>query len=289
MHKIGYFIIRLVSLLPLSVLYAFSNILYVVLKYLIRYRKEVILQNLRSAFPEFSNQKISKIAKKFYWNLSNYMVETIKCISIDYDTLSQYTEYEEINIFETYKKEGKNVMVLIGHLFNWEWFLSLTLQLPQTHSYAVFKPVRNVFFNETILDIRSRFGTINIPLYQAAKEIMRIPNDGDHVFLILGDQSPRIDQIYYSLPFLNQETAAYHGFDKMAKKRNMGVVYGHIIKTGRGRYKTTFIPIKPTEDTFAENEIASQFFTLLEENIRQQPDNWLWSHKRWKHKKGIHF
>lgn len=289
MHKIGYFVIKWASLLPLLTLYIFSDVLYFLLRHLIRYRKEIIRQNLKSAFPDLSDQEIKLISKKFYRNLSDYIIETIKSVSMDYDKLKRRMEYEGIEFFQAYKKEGKNVMILIGHIFNWEWFLSLGPQLPQENSYAVFKTVRSDFFNKRILEIRSRFDTINIPMGQAAREIMQIPNDGQHAFLVLGDQSPRIDQIYYSLPFFQQETAVYQGFDKIAKRKNMGVLYGRVIKTGRGRYKISFIPIKPSGEVFSEHEIVKRFFALLEENIRQQPDNWLWSHKRWKHKKGIHF
>ncbi|XOD66890.1 MAG: lysophospholipid acyltransferase family protein [Flavobacteriales bacterium Tduv] len=289
MRKIGYFVIKWTSLLPLPTLYIFSDILFFLLRHLIRYRKKVVCQNLKNAFPDLSDQEINIISKRFYRNLSDYIVETIKSFSIHYDSLKRRTEYEGMEFFEGYKKEGKNVMILIGHIFNWEWFFSLGPKLPQAHSYAVFKPVRNAFFNERILEIRSRFDAINIPMEQAAREIMRIPNDGQHAFLVLGDQSPRIDQIYYNLLFFQQDTAVYQGFDKIAKKKNMGVLYGYVIKTGRGQYKISFVPIKPSGKFFGEHEIVKRFFSLLEENIREQPDNWLWSHKRWKHKKGVHF
>lgn len=274
---------------PLGLLYWLSDLLAFILKYIVRYRRTIIRKNLRKALPEFSEEKIQSVQRLFYRNLSDYIFETLSCLRLSREALQKRVEYEDIELFEKYHSEKKNVFLLIGHLFNWEWLISLGPKLPQKKTYAIYKPINTSFIDQLMNTVRGRFGAINLTLAQSARRLIEIPNDGGHVFLVLGDQSPQKHKIHYSLPFLNQETAAYNGFDKIARRKDMGIVYGHILRKKRGHYVIRFLPIEPQGKKFRENEIAEKFFALLESNILEQPDNWLWSHRRWKHQKGIDF
>lgn len=270
-------------------LYILSDMVFLILMYVVRYRKNIIQENLQKAFPDFSKEKIRSIRGLFYRNLSDYLFETLSYAYLPAEQLQKRIEYKGLELLEKHHSEKKNVFLLVGHLFNWECFISLIPKLPQKKTYAIYKPIGASCINKLMNSIRSRFGTTNLSIAQSARAIMQLPNNGEHIFLILGDQSPQKNKIYYSLSFLNQQTAAYNGFDKMARKKDIRIVYGQITKVERGRYSIHFLPIKAQEEKFRENEIAEKFFALLESNIENQPDNWLWSHRRWKHKKGIDF
>ncbi|WP_241518488.1 lysophospholipid acyltransferase family protein [Bacteroidetes bacterium endosymbiont of Geopemphigus sp.] len=274
---------------PFGLLYRLSDLLAFILNYIVRYRKAIIRGNMRKSLPKFSEEKIRCVQRLFYRNLSDYIFETLSCLRLNFETLQKRVEYEGIEFFEKYHSEKKNVFLLIGHLFNWEWLISLGPKLPQKQTYAIYKPINTSLINQLMNTIRGRFGTINLPLAQSVRSLMQLPNDGEHVFLVLGDQSPQKRKIRYSLPFLNQETGVYNGFDKIARKKNMRILYGNILRKKRGHYIIRFVPIEAQGKKFRENEIAEKFFALLEVNILEQPDNWLWSHRRWKHQKGIDF
>lgn len=286
MNTILYFIIYQISRLPLSVLYVFSDILYFLLCTVIGYRRGVIRANLRHAFPEKSEQDIIQINKDFYHYFTDYLVETLKAFSISQEELDQRHTFSNIEVFDQIKAEGKNAMMMNGHVFNWEWYISLEKHLPFEHTAAVYHKVKNPFWNEKINQIRGRFGTIPLDMKDVLRFMMKAPNDGSYVYLFVADQSPKKSAVHYWIKFLNQDTPAFNGFEKIAIRKKMGVVYCETKKIKRGYYHTTFKRMIPKNGVnFEEDEIVTRFFDHLTETIHQNPANWLWSHKRWKYKK----
>ena len=289
MNRLFYFLLYAISLLPLSILYGFSWIVYILLNYVIGYRKKVIVENLKNSFPEKSDHEIKSIKKKFYKNFADSLVETLKSFSITHEELNKRHTYSNLHLFEECKKEQKDIILMAGHIFNWEWFVGLAPNLSTENTVAVYHKVKNDFWNERINQIRGKFGTIPLDMKSTARYILNTPNNGEHAYLFVADQSPKKSAIHYSLQFLNQETPVFIGFDKISIKKDMAVIYCRTVKLKRGYYHTTFERILPEGVDFEPMEIVHKFFHLLEETIIENPDNWLWSHKRWKYKKGIDY
>lgn len=289
MNRIFYFLLYAVSLLPLSILYGFSWILYIILNYIIGYRKKVITKNLVNSFPEKSKSEILLIRKKFYKNFSEYLVETLKGFSITEKELNKRHTYSNLHLFEEYQKKQKDILLMAGHVFNWEWFVGLGPNVETEFTVAVYHKVKSDFWNQRINQIRSKFGTIPLDMKKTARYMMGTPNQGERAYLFVADQSPKKSAIHYSLQFLNQETPVFIGFDRIAIKKNMAVIYCKTTKIKKGYYHTSFEEILPDGDHFENFEVVHKFFDKLEKTIIENPDNWLWSHKRWKFKKGIHF
>lgn len=289
MNRIFYAFLYALSLLPFSVLYVFSWFLYVLLNYFIGYRRKTITQNLENSFPEKSKSEIKSIRKKFYKNFADYLVETLKSFSISQNELNKRHTYSNLHIFKECKDEQKDIILMAGHIFNWEWFVGLGPNVPTEKTVAVYHKVRNNFWNERINQIRGKFGTIPLEMKNTARYMMSTPNNGEHAYLFVADQSPKKSAIHHSLRFLNQDTPVFIGFDKMAIKKEMAVIFCKMVKIKQGHYHTTFERILPEGKNYEPMEIVDKFFENLEETIRKNPDNWLWSHKRWKYKKGIDY
>lgn len=282
MNRIFYSIIYVLSLLPLRVLYGFSGFLYFLMNYVFRYRKDVIQRNLQSSFPGKSEDEIKKIHKKFNRNLTDYIAEMLKSFSITQKELDKRHTYSNLEVFDECKAENKNVVLITGHVFNWEWFLGLVNKLPTKYTYALYHSTRNSFWDGVTSGIRSKFGTTPLNMYHAVRQMMKTENNGEHTYLFVADQSPKKAQIKYNLTFLNQETPVYTGFDKITVRKDMAVVFCKTVKQKQGYYHTSFERILPDAEKFREFEVVEKFFSKLEKQIRENPDNWLWSHKRWK-------
>lgn len=289
LNTIFYGLLYGISLFPLKILYAFSWLLYVILYYIVRYRQSVILGNLKNSFPEKSVKEIKSIQKKFYKNFADYLVETLKSFSITQEELDKRHTYSNLEVFADCKNEGKDVMMMTGHVFNWEWFIGTRKHLQTENTIAIYHHIYNQFWNDKINAMRSKFGTVSLEMKKTARFMLAQPTDGNATYLFIADQSPKRDHIHYDVVFLNQITPVFSAFDKLATKLNMAVVYCHTVKTKQGYYHTSFERIRPDGENFKSMEIVEKFFKKLENTIQQNPDNWLWSHKRWKYKKGIDY
>ncbi|MCB9202487.1 MAG: lysophospholipid acyltransferase family protein [Flavobacteriales bacterium] len=286
MNKIYHAILIFFSKLPFGILYLIADFFFTLNYYFIGYRRGTIKSNLRASFPKKSKKELAKIQRDFYKNFADYIVETIKLFSLSKEQLAKVHTFSNEQVLYESKKNKKNVILLAGHFFNWEYHIGTGNILPQKNKYAIFQKVNNPFWNKKINELRSRFGTIPVEFYDVGKHIMRIPQDGENIYLFIADQSPYRAHIHHELEFLNQETPVFIGYDKVARRKDFDVIYMKTTKLKRNHYHTEFIKINPNAEKFEEYEIVDKFFSLLEENIQQQPALWLWSHKRWKYKKG---
>lgn len=289
MNQIFYAIIYSFSLLPFWILYKFSWLLYIMLNYVIGYRRKIIYTNLKNSFPDKSQSEIKQIQKQFYKNFADYLVETLKSFSISQKELDQRHTYSNLEVFDQCKQEEKEVMLMAGHVFNWEWFIGLVEHLRTKDTLALYHKVKNEFWNQQVNLIRSKYGTRPLNMKSAARYMLSQNMDGDRTYLFVADQSPKKVAIHHSINFLHQDTPVFIGFDKIAIKRNMAVVFCKTVKLKQGYYHTTFERIYPDQDKFVPLEVVHKFFDKLETTIHENPDNWLWSHKRWKFKKGIDY
>ena len=281
--KVLLFILKLISRLPLKVLYIFSDLIFVASYYLAGYRKNVVFENLKKSFPEKSHEQIKKIQKAFFRNFSDYIVETLKAMTISETELRVRMQHINQHVFHEAKEEGKNVILLAGHVFNWEWITALAAVIPQEKCYGVYRKIRNKFWEEQIIKIRNKSGNYSLEAKDVMRQMLRNPNDGNSVYLFIADQSPKQAHVDTGTVFLNQETPVFTGYDKIATRMNLAFVYCEMKKVKRGFYQVNYYRIYPDGEKFEPFEIVRKFHIYLENTIRKRPDNYLWSHRRWKY------
>jgi len=281
--KILYFI----SKLPLKVLYIFSDVMFFLNYYLVGYRKKVITQNLRNSFPEKTEEEIRAIRKKFYLNFSDYLVETIKSFSISETESRVRMQHINQEVFHEAKAEGKNVIMLAGHVFNWEWINALARIIPQKHCHPVYRKVNSDFWENQMKVVRNKFGNEALEANEVIMNIFRSKSDGESAYMFVADQTPHVANVNYGLEFLHQRTPAFIGYDKLATRMDLAFIYCEMKKVKRGYYQVNYHRIYPEGEKFAEHEVVRKFHQLLENTLNKHPDNYLWSHRKWKYQDSI--
>ncbi|MDQ0781989.1 lysophospholipid acyltransferase family protein [Chryseobacterium sp. W4I1] len=281
--KILYFI----SKLPLKVLYIFSDVIFFLNYFLVGYRKKVITQNLKNSFPEKSDEEIRIIRKKFYLNFSDYLVETIKSFSISETESRVRMQHINQEVFHDAKAEGKNIIMLAGHVFNWEWMNAFAKIIPQKHCHPVYRKVNNDFWENQMKIVRNKFGNEALEANEVIMNIFRSKNDGESAYMFVADQTPHVAHVNYGLEFLNQKTPAFIGYDKLATRMDLAFIYCEMKKVKRGYYQVNYHRIYPDGEKFTEHEVVRKFHKLLENTLHKHPDNYLWSHRKWKYQDSI--
>lgn len=281
--KILYFI----SKLPLRILYIFSDVMFFLNYYLVGYRKAVITQNLRNSFPEKSEEEIRKIRKAFYRNFSDYLVETIKSFSISETESRVRMQHINQDVFHDIQKEGKNIILLAGHVFNWEWINALARIVPQKHCHPVYRKVNSDFWENQMKKVRNKFGNEALEANEVILNIFRNKNDGDSIYMFVADQTPHSSHVNYGLEFLNQRTPVFIGYDKLATRMDLAFIYCEMKKVKRGYYQVNYYRIYPDNEKFVEHEVVKKFHKMLENTLQKHPDNYLWSHRKWKYQDSI--
>ncbi|SFA87506.1 lysophospholipid acyltransferase family protein [Algoriphagus aquimarinus] len=276
------FAIRLISRLPLSILYLLSDILYLVARFGIKYRKEVIDENLKFAFPEKSDAECKSIRNKFYRNFTDSFAETIKLLTISEQEFEKRFQLVNTDFLEEAASSGTSVLLVSGHLFNWEMGVIGINQAIQTPVETVYLKVNNPFFNNLINTIRTHFGGI-VTEKRCFRRTMLTLAKSPRVVLLGSDQRPPSSEKRYKRDFLNRPAVFFEGAEFLSKKMNLHIIYGKMTKIKRGHYRYEMIKLaEPPFDKHLEHSITDKFCEMLEDNIRLQPDLYLWSHKRWK-------
>ncbi|WP_262147933.1 lysophospholipid acyltransferase family protein [Chryseobacterium foetidum] len=280
-------ILYLISKLPLKILYVFSDIIFFLNYIFIGYRKKVITENLTRSFPDKSREEIAEIRKKFYLNFSDYLAETVKSFSISENESRVRMQHINQNIFHEAKAEGKNIILLAGHVFNWEWMNALARLTPQKNSHPVYRRVNSSFWEDQMKKVRNKFGNEAIEAKEVILNIFRNKNDGESIYMFVADQTPHVSHVNYGLNFLNQRTPAFIGYDKLATRMDLVFIYCEMKKVKRGYYQVNYHRIYPDGEKFTENEVVRKFHKHLENTINKYPDNYLWSHRKWKYQDSI--
>jgi Kdo2-lipid IVA lauroyltransferase/acyltransferase len=289
MEAVGYYIFLvfnwIITLLPLSVLYIFSDLLYFIFYHFPGYRKNVVSSNLRNAFPYKTDSERGEIERKFYRHLADLFIETLKLKHMSKKELSRRCVYENPELLDRIKRDGKDTVAVLGHYNNWE-FLSLLPQFVDYTCLTIYKPLKNQYFDNFLKKSRSKFGMILAPMSMIVREILeRRKNKERTVTYFLSDQTPAKGDIHYWTTFLNQDTPVYLGAEKIALKYNMAVVFINMRKVKRGCYKVKFDLLFDSTAGLRENQVTEAHVKHLEEIIKENPEYWIWSHRRWKHKR----
>lgn len=292
MKRIGYYLFIVESWLlgyaPKFILYGISDILFFVLYYVMKYRKKVVFKNLKNAFPEKSEKEIKKIALKFYHHLSDVLVENVALIKMSKKRIQKLIQYEETTLGEELLKKNKNIIGVAGHYGNWEVYFTLPQVIPHT-VLGVYKPLNNKFFDKEFYKMRSKFDAVPIPMSDSFKLAIDYYRNNKPFFLgLVADQRPPKRGGHYWTKFLNQETAIFLGPEKIARKLNTTVVFIYHEKIKRGKYVIKFETLFENAADTKDYEITETHLRFLEKQINENPEYWLWSHNRWKHKRKPH-
>ncbi|MFM1876223.1 MAG: hypothetical protein RL266_1960 [Bacteroidota bacterium] len=266
----------------MKVLYGLSSVMYLIVSKLIRYRHKVILENLRNSFPSSTLGEINAMRSSFYRYFCDMLVESVKSLSISETELKERLEFVNTDVFRKHFENRQSVVVLMGHWGNWEW-AGLRFALEPLHSLAVvYKPPKNAQADKLARTMRSRFGSTVIPMKAVLKSMLANQNAVTATTFI-ADQVPSYGSAH-RLTFLHQDTRVFLGAAKIAHKLNYPVIYAGVKRVSRGRYKIHLSEIEAAPRGSSPEKITERFFQLLEADIRTEPETWLWSHKRWKHK-----
>ncbi len=281
MYYLIYGLLYLVSLLPFWILYGISDFAYFIVYRLIGYRKKVVMENLALAFPGKTLEERKVIAKKFYKNFTDNFIEVIKLLSISENELKKrfIVDYEQINSFYA---SGRNVQFHLGHFFNWEYANLSLFENPLYTVLTVYKPLSNKNINRLFMKLRSRFGARLISARKFLRDFMPYSKQ-KYLLVFVADQNLGAIRKGYWLPFFGKLTPFVTGPEKSAKLNNSLAYYVYFSKVKRGVYQVKFILITDDARSMKEGDITKKLISLLEENIRENPENYLWSHRRWKH------
>ncbi|MBS9774481.1 MAG: lysophospholipid acyltransferase family protein [Tenacibaculum sp.] len=279
-----YPLIWVLSRLPMRILYLISNFLFVLVYYVVGYRKKVVISNIKTVFPEKNEKEVKLIAKKFFQHFTDLIVESVKFFSISEKEIKKRYTYKNINVINDLAEKGKSIMLMGGHYNNWEWSLGLPLHA-KISCYGTYKKIQNPYFEKVLADSRSRFGYDGVITSLFIKNIeKRSKEDVQSLYFMLGDQSPQLKKTRYWSNFLNQFVPVFVGGEFLAKKHNLSVVNMNVTKVKRGYYEVDFKLITDEPSSYKDYEITEEYLRLTEEYVYKNPEYYLWSHRRFKHK-----
>ncbi len=271
-------------LTPFWLLYILSDLMYFLIYHVFRYRRNVVEQNLKRAFPQKSDKEIKKLSKKFFLHLSDITLESVKGMTISEKKLQKRYIIKNTEIANKYFLENKSVICLTSHYGNWEYGILATDRAIKHQAVALYLPLTNKYSERYGLKRRRRFG-MKMVAVQETKTIFNSKTLSPVAIIMAADQSPSNIERAIWTKFLNIETACLHGPEAYAKKINLPLLYLKISKPKRGYYTLEFEELVKNPEDCKPNEITKIYFNRLEKDILEQPEYWLWSHRRWKHKK----
>lgn len=289
MGAIGYYLLYglnwMMTLLPLRVLYLTSDIMFLFVYYFPGYRRKVVATNLRNAFPEKTEKELIRIEKKYYHHLCDLIVETLKLTHMSNAQLSRRMVFTNTELLDRLYDEDRDAVVVMGHCGNWEWLVIMPLY-SKLRNVGIYKPLENKYFDRFMHNLRSRNDGEPIAMSNVIREIIKNrKNNIRALYAFTTDQRPPKGEIRYWTNFLNQDTPVYLGAEKIAAKYDMAVIFLDFQKVRRGYYKLTAELMFEHATGLPEHLITETHVKRLEEIIRERPEFWLWSHRRWKHKR----
>ncbi len=276
------------AILPLNVLFVFSDILYYVVYYLVRYRRQITRKNLENAFPHNTHKEIIRKEKQFYQHFCDYFFETIKMLHISDAEMKRRMKFRNNDQLQQWMGDNRSCILMLGHYGNWEWVTSIMLWMPadRMNIGQIYRPLKDKTMDAFFLNLRKRFHSIGIAKNDTLRTIVRMKRENKQMLLgFMSDQKPSRNGIHYWTTFLNQETPVLTGVERIAKQTGFVVCYLDVVQTKRGYYEGEIKLITGHPEMTAEFEITEQYIRAMEQTILRNPVYWLWTHNRWKHKK----
>lgn len=279
-----YPILWCISILPFRLLYVFSDGVFVLLYYVFRYRRRTVKENLNLVFPKKSETEIKMITKKFYHYLCDMILESVKSMTISEKEMRKRFAFSNLEVLKDLEQKERSIILMCAHYGSWEWIFILQRYLDHK-GYAVYKQLSNKYFDRLIKRIRARYNSYlittkeTIPVLQNAKDNGQLTING-----FVSDQSPKRDKAFHWNEFMGIKVPCHTGAEMIGKKLDMSIVFFGVKRLKRGYYETTFKTLAEYPKDYKDYEITDAFIKLVEQQISEAPQYYLWTHKRWKHR-----
>ncbi|MEI6865434.1 lysophospholipid acyltransferase family protein [Flavicella sp.] len=279
-----YPILWLFSKLPFFILHRISDIVFLFLYYIFNYRKEIVLNNLKLAFPKKNKRELLSIRRKFFRHFTDIFIEMTKSFTISEKEISKRYKYKNPEIFEEIEKLGKSVIIMGSHYANWEWIVNLS-SITNLNCIGVYKKISNPYFDKALRENRERFGGHFIETRNTVKKmVLNKQNNTPSIYGLLSDQSPTLRRTQYWRDFLNVKVPIHTGAELLAKKYDFLILHMTVNRVKRSYYEVDFEILAKNPRDFKDFEITDGFIKRTEKQIKEKPQYYFWTHKRFKHK-----
>ncbi len=272
------------SRLPMKLLYVFSDFFFIIVYYLIGYRKDVVYKNLKLAFPEKSDTELKTLTKKNIKHFCDFIVESIKAFSLSEKEAAKRYKFTNPELLNTIAKKKENIILTGCHHNNWEWSVSMPL-ISEVQIFGTYKEIKNQYFNDLMKKSRTKFGLIASKAKDTIPDMLNnLKNKIPGAYILLSDQNPVLHKTYHWSSFFGVKVPVHSGAEMLATKFDMAIINYATKKVKRGYYETTFELLTINPKSHEKYELTDKYIALTEKNIREQPEFYLWTHKRFKHK-----
>lgn len=284
-YLIAYPFLWSISMLPFRLLYLFSDFVYLIVYYLIGYRKKTVRENLALALPHLSDEERLIIEKKSFRHWCDMFLEMIKTMTISNTEINKRFVFINMEVYKKLEAQEKSIAIMLAHYASYEWVISMNAYV-KFSAFAIYKKLANPYFDKLVRDIRSRFKANLITTKETIPVI--IENNRNKLLSIYGfasDQSPKISSAFHWQKFMGIEVPVHTGAEMLSKKYDMNVIFLKVTKVKRGYYQASFEVLSENAKEVPNYEITDKFLKLVEQQILEAPEYYLWTHKRWKHKR----
>ena len=284
-YSISFPFLWIISKLPFRLFYWFSDCIYILVYYIIGYRKKIVRNNILIALPNVSEEKRLVIEKKFYHHMCDMFLEMIKTMSISSEEMKERFKITNIELLKEYEQKNKSIILLAAHYASWEWLLSIN-ESTSFKCYGVYKKVNNKYFDAKVRAIRSKFKSILV----TTDNTIALINDNEKngvmsLYGLASDQSPQVHKTFHWQQFMGITVPVHTGAEMLAKRYDLEVVFAKVKKVKRGYYEATFVPIANNPKSIPDYEITDAYLKEVEQQILEAPEFYFWTHKRWKHRR----
>lgn len=284
LYLLAYPLLWLLAHLPFPIMYFLSDVVCALVYRVFGYRKGVVRSNLKLVFPEKPPEERLQIERRFYGHMCDMFLEMIKTMGLSEKELSRRFTFVNPEVLHGFERQGKSVMLMFPHYASWEWVIALDNHI-SAKGYAIYQPLNNRYFDKLVRDIREKFGTTLITTKETREVVGRNRREGRlATYGILSDQSPMLKKAFHWGSFMGIEVPMHTGAEQMCKSLNLPAVYLKVSKLRRGYYQGEFILLSDNPTTVPDYGITDAFFRETERSIREAPQYYFWTHKRWKHR-----
>jgi KDO2-lipid IV(A) lauroyltransferase len=280
-----YPLLWLISILPFRLLYLFSDGVCFLVYNIIGYRKKIVRGNIAMALPHLSDKERLEIEKKFYRHMCDMFLEMIKTMTISQKEMEKRYVFTNLDLYLNLEKKGKSIALLCAHYASYEWTVSMNYHIT-FEGYGIYKKLSNKYFDKLVKDIRSKFKATLITTRETIPSIKKNAETGHlGIYGFASDQSPQLSATFHWKKFMGIEVPVHTGAEMLAKRFDMNVIFLRTKKIKRGYYEATFELMADNPKEVPNYEITDDFLNRVEKQIYEAPEFYLWTHKRWKHRK----
>lgn len=272
-------------MLPFRLLYIFSDFVYLIVYYAIGYRKKIVRENLAIALPHLSDTERLAIEKKSFQHLCDMFLEMIKTMTISTKEINKRFVFTNLEVYKNLEKQDKSIAMMLAHYASYEWVISMNSYVT-FNGYAIYKKIANPYFDKLVRDIRSRFKAYLITTKETVPTIITNKNNKQlSIYGFASDQSPKVSSAFHWQKFMGIAVPVHTGAEMLSKKYDMNVIFLKVTKVKRGYYEASFEILSENAQNVPDYEITDKFLKLVEQQIYEAPEYYLWTHKRWKHRR----